>query len=214
MRLSKISFAAMPLCVGGFFVSVQPAAAACTSSADSLTLNCSGTLSSAITLYDPAAAYQPTAGSNSYTPANPAFPAATNPDNPGYDPNPPTLTVNIDNTTVFNVTTNSTTPLADKGLIVAQLLERRESGRQQCDPQQRGLAQPHHLADRDEPHGGDCRRQSGEQFHRQQFRHDCDHAELFLQLQQSQSVGDVERLAGDLHRQIQRRHFERHGGAL
>lgn len=119
MRLSRISFAAMPLCVGGLFVSVQPAAAACTSSADSLTLNCSGTLSSAITLYDPAAAFQPTAGSNSYTPANPAFPAATNPDNPGYNPNPPTLTVNIDNTTVFNLTTNSATPLADKGLIAA-----------------------------------------------------------------------------------------------
>jgi uncharacterized protein with beta-barrel porin domain len=119
MSFSKISLAAVPLCVGGLFVTVQPAAAACTSSADYLTLSCGGTLSTAITLYDPAAAYQPTNGSNSYTPANPAFPAATNPDNPGYNPNPPTLNVNLDSTTVFNVTTNSASVLADKGLIVA-----------------------------------------------------------------------------------------------
>lgn len=84
----------------------SPAHATCTSSTDNLTLNCSGTLSSAITLYDPAAAYQPTGGSNSYTPAS-------------YSQNPPTLTVVLDNTVNFSVTTNATSGLADKGLIVA-----------------------------------------------------------------------------------------------
>jgi len=83
------------------------AMAACASSADSLTLNCGGTLTAPITVYDAAAAFQPVNGSNSYTPANPAFPAASNPNNPGYNPNPPTVTLNFDNTAAFNVTTNS-----------------------------------------------------------------------------------------------------------
>ncbi len=100
-------------------VLADDAMAACTSSADLLTLNCSGTLTTPITVYDPAAAFQPVNGSNSYTPVNPAFPAASNPNNPGYDPNPPTVTLNFDNTTVFNITTNSSASLADRGMVAA-----------------------------------------------------------------------------------------------
>lgn len=91
----------------------DPVTAGCSSSANSLTLSCSGTLTSPITIYDPAAAFQPTNGSNSYTPANPAYPAT------GYNPNPPTITVTLDNTVNFSVTTNTQSVLADRGMIVA-----------------------------------------------------------------------------------------------
>jgi uncharacterized protein with beta-barrel porin domain len=97
----------------------ENAMAACSSSANLLTLNCSGTLSTPITAYDAAAAYQAILGSNSYTPANPAFPAASHPNNPGYNPNPPNVTLNFDNTVSFIVTNPATSFLADKGLIVA-----------------------------------------------------------------------------------------------
>ncbi len=124
-------------------------------------------MSSAITLYDPAAAFQPTAGSNSYTPANPAFPPATNPDNPGYNPNPPTLNVNLDNTTVFNVDDEQhDAALADKGLIAANYSNDENPAVNNVILNNAGSFEPHHFADRDEPHGGDRRRQSGEQFYR------------------------------------------------
>jgi outer membrane autotransporter protein len=102
---------------------VKPSLAACVSSADFVTLNCSGTLAISaglpITIYDAAAAYQPTNGGNAYTPANPAFPAATNPANPGYDPNPPTVTLNFDSSTVANVVNPAAGSLTDRALIVA-----------------------------------------------------------------------------------------------
>ncbi len=95
----------------------------CTASADNLTLNCSGNLAVGsgmpITIYDPAAAYQPVNGGNSYTPANPAFPAGSNPSNPGYNPNPPTVTLNFTGTAVINAVNPSTSSFADKGLISA-----------------------------------------------------------------------------------------------
>src|SRR5271170_7159530 len=43
-----------------------------------------GAITSPITVYDAAAAFQPIGGSNAYTPNNPAFPAT------GYNPSPPT----------------------------------------------------------------------------------------------------------------------------
>jgi uncharacterized protein with beta-barrel porin domain len=102
---------------------VKPSLAACSSSADLLTTTCSGTLAIGaglpITIYDPAAAFQPINGSNSYTPNNPAFPPATNPANPGYDPNPPTVTLNFDSTALANVINPAAASLADKGLIAA-----------------------------------------------------------------------------------------------
>ena len=102
---------------------VKPSLAACTSSPDNLTLNCSGPLSvgsgAPITVYDAAAAFQPVNGSNSYTPANPAFPAISNPNNPGYNPNPPDVTLNFDSTTSLNAINPATGAFADKGLISA-----------------------------------------------------------------------------------------------
>jgi hypothetical protein len=75
-------------------------------------VTCSGgAITGPITIYDPAAAFQPVNGSNSYVPNNPNFPAT------GYNPAPPTATVNIGSTASFVVTTNSTSVLADKGLI-------------------------------------------------------------------------------------------------
>jgi len=101
----------------------RSATAACVASADNLTLNCSGTLGIGsgvpITIYDAAAAYQPTNGSNSYTPNNPAFPAASYPNTPGYNPNPPTTTVNFDSTVSINAVNPSSAALADKALIVS-----------------------------------------------------------------------------------------------
>ncbi|WP_294534206.1 autotransporter outer membrane beta-barrel domain-containing protein [uncultured Rhodoblastus sp.] len=98
-------------------------AAGCVSSADLLTLSCTGTLAIGsglpITIYDAAAAFQPIKGSNSYTPDNPAFPAATNPNNPGYDPNPPNVTLNFDNTVSANVINPTSASLADRGLVAA-----------------------------------------------------------------------------------------------
>jgi len=102
---------------------VKPSLAACTSSADSLTLNCSGALAVGsglpITIYDAAAAFQPVNGGNSYTPANPAFPAASNPGNPGYNPNPPDVTVNFTGTATANVVNPASSAFADKGLVSA-----------------------------------------------------------------------------------------------
>lgn len=98
-------------------------AAGCTSSADFLTLSCAGALAIGsdlpITIYDAAAAFQPVNGSNNYTPANPAFPPETNPNNPGYDPNPPNVTLNFDKTAFVNVVNPASASLADKGLITA-----------------------------------------------------------------------------------------------
>ncbi|WP_315811800.1 autotransporter domain-containing protein [Bradyrhizobium sp. SZCCHNR2028] len=79
-----------------------------------VTVTCSGTISTAITVYDAAAATAtPSSGSNSYTPANPAFPVT------GYNPNPPTTIVTLDSTAVRNLTTNTQAGLADRGMIAA-----------------------------------------------------------------------------------------------
>ena len=96
----------------------SPAQAACSLDASG-NLSCSGTLSTPITVYDAAAAFQPTLGGNAYTPANPAFPAASNPNNPGYNPNPPTVMLNFDNTVSFVLTNPAAASLADKGLVAA-----------------------------------------------------------------------------------------------
>ncbi|WP_315776120.1 MULTISPECIES: autotransporter domain-containing protein [unclassified Bradyrhizobium] len=65
-------------------------------------------------MYDAAAATAtPSSGSNSYTPANPAFPVT------GYNPNPPTTIVTLDSTAVRNLTTNTQAGLADRGMIAA-----------------------------------------------------------------------------------------------
>ena len=80
---------------------------------------CSGTISTPLTIYDAAAAIQPSSGSNSYIPANPSYPAASNPNNPGYNPNPPTATVTFDSTANFSVVNPATSFLADKALVVA-----------------------------------------------------------------------------------------------
>ena len=81
---------------------------------------CSGSITTPLTIYDEAALFQPTLGSNSpMFPANPAFPAASNPNNPGYNPNPPTVNVNLDSTANFTVINPATSFLADKALIVA-----------------------------------------------------------------------------------------------
>src|SRR5580700_3333388 len=103
-----------PLAVIMALAEATPAWSAC-SSDGSGNLSCSGTLTTPITVYDAAAAFQPTAGSNAYTPANPAFPAASNPNNPGYNPNPPTVTLNFDNTVSFIVTNPTAASLADRG---------------------------------------------------------------------------------------------------
>ena len=71
-----------------------------------------GSISGPITVYDAAAAFQPLNGSNAYTPNNPGFPN-------GYNPTPPTTTVTIDSSASLNVTTNSASALADRGLIAA-----------------------------------------------------------------------------------------------
>ncbi|WP_315721391.1 MULTISPECIES: autotransporter domain-containing protein [unclassified Bradyrhizobium] len=78
-----------------------------------LTVTCSGAITSAVTVYDAAAATAPTNGSNAYTPANPAFPAT------GYNPNPPTTTITLDATAIRNLTTSNQTGLANRGMIVA-----------------------------------------------------------------------------------------------
>ncbi|WP_244423170.1 autotransporter outer membrane beta-barrel domain-containing protein [Bradyrhizobium sp. ORS 375] len=79
-----------------------------------VTVTCSGTISTAITVYDAAAAAAtPSNGGNSYTPANPAFPTT------GYDPKPPTTSITLDATAVRNLTTNTQTGLADRGMIAA-----------------------------------------------------------------------------------------------
>ncbi|WP_316238481.1 autotransporter domain-containing protein [Bradyrhizobium sp. SZCCHNR1015] len=91
---------------------VGEARAECTT--PGVTVTCSGSISSAITVYDAAAATAtPSSGSNSYTPANPVFPAT------GYNPNPPTTIVTLDSTAVRNLTTNTQTGLADRGMIAA-----------------------------------------------------------------------------------------------
>ena len=98
------------------------AKAGCTISADNLTTNCTGTLTAPISVYDAAAAYQPIAGSNSYTPANPTFLARNYPATPGYNPSPATVTVNLDPTAIFNFVGTSASGgglNGDKGLIAA-----------------------------------------------------------------------------------------------
>ena len=97
------------------------ATAACTADA-SHNVTCTGANTTPLTIYDQAAAFQPVAGSNAYVPANPAFPAATNPNNPGYNPNPATAVVTIGSGASFFAavtSANRTTALADSGLIVA-----------------------------------------------------------------------------------------------
>ncbi|MGC2774892.1 MAG: autotransporter domain-containing protein [Bradyrhizobium sp.] len=65
-------------------------------------------------MYDAAAATAtPSNGGNGYTPANPAFPAT------GYNPNPPTAIITLDSTANRNLTTNTQTGLADRGMIAA-----------------------------------------------------------------------------------------------
>lgn len=80
------------------------AAGSCTTTdAASGSLLCSGgVISTAITVYDAAAQFQPTNGSNSYTPAS-------------YNQSPPTTVIKIDSTSSF--VTPAT--LADKGIIAA-----------------------------------------------------------------------------------------------
>ncbi|HEY7986942.1 MAG TPA: autotransporter domain-containing protein [Methylophilaceae bacterium] len=105
--------AALPIMMLG---AASQAQAACTASTNFLTTSCSGTVTAPIDTYDAAAAFQPTAGGNGYTPANVAFPAT------GYNPTPPTVIINLDSTAVFNVTatTGSGGGLNnDRGLITA-----------------------------------------------------------------------------------------------
>jgi uncharacterized protein with beta-barrel porin domain len=108
--------------VAGSGVASVPAFAACTADA-SHAVTCTGINTAPFTIYDQAAAFQPTAGSNTYVPANPSFPAASNPDNPGYNPNPATAFLTIASGATFTSPTitaaNRTTALADGGLIVA-----------------------------------------------------------------------------------------------
>ena len=117
---SHVSTAALTLSIGvvGF---AAPAFAACTADA-SHNVTCAGANTAPLTIYDQAAQFQPAAGSNAYTPANPAYPAASNPNNPGYNPNPPTAFVTIDPGATFATTVtaaNRTTALTDGGLISA-----------------------------------------------------------------------------------------------
>ena len=117
--IGRGAVAVFPLAAIMALAKATPAWSAC-SADQSGNLSCSGTLTTPITVYDAAAAFQPTLGSNAYTPANPAFPAASNPNNPGYNPNPPTVTLNFDNTVSFVVTNPPTAGfLADRGLVAA-----------------------------------------------------------------------------------------------
>ena len=109
------------LIAGAICVVALPAAAACTIDASN-NYTCTGANTTPLTLYDQAAAFQPIAGSNGYTPANPAFPAASNPANPGYNPNPANevLTIGTGATFTTTVTTaNRTTVLSDSGQVAA-----------------------------------------------------------------------------------------------
>lgn len=71
-----------------------------------VTVTCSGSITSAVTVYDAAAAFAPTNGSNAYTPAS-------------YNPKPPTTVITLDSTAVRNLTTNTQSDLADRGMIAA-----------------------------------------------------------------------------------------------
>lgn len=82
------------------------AAGTCTVDAAGNATCSGGTITTPLTIYDAAAHYQPVNGSNSYTPTS-------------YDNNPPSVFVTIDPTANFSITTNSTSALADKGIIVA-----------------------------------------------------------------------------------------------
>ena len=76
--------------------------------------SCSGSITTAVTVYDAAAATAtPASGSNAYTPANPAFPAR------GYNPNPPTAIITLDATANRTLVTNTQAGLADRGMIAA-----------------------------------------------------------------------------------------------
>ena len=66
-----------------------------------------------LTVYDAAAQFQPINGSNLYIPANPAFPAT------GYNPNPPTTVITIDQSASFTFVNPTTAQLADRGIIAA-----------------------------------------------------------------------------------------------
>lgn len=85
-----------------------PVFAACTASG-TLTLTCSGTLTTPIDLYDVAAGVQPTAGGNSYATGS-------------YSQNPATYVVNLDSSVVFDATATSASGGGlnnDRGLITA-----------------------------------------------------------------------------------------------
>lgn len=105
--------AALPIMLLG---AANQAYAACTASANFLTTSCSGTVTAPIDAYDAAAGFQPTAGGNGYVPANAAFPST------GYNPAPPTVIINLDSTTLFNVTATNGSGGGlnnDRGLITA-----------------------------------------------------------------------------------------------
>jgi outer membrane autotransporter protein len=104
--LGRILCIGLPAALGIMGALSHGAEAACTASADNLTQTCGGSLSAPITVYDVAASTQPVNGSNSYTPTS-------------YSQTPATVTLNFGNTTSFNVTTNATSGLADKGLVAA-----------------------------------------------------------------------------------------------
>ena len=108
--------------LAGLGEATVPAYAACTVDANH-NVTCTGANTTPLTIYDQAAQFQPTAGSNAYTPANPAFPAATNPSNPGYNPNPATELVTIATGATYTsptvTTANRATVLADGGLLAA-----------------------------------------------------------------------------------------------
>lgn len=96
------------------------AAGACTVTDSAGDATCAGgAIAAPLTIYDAAAAYQPVLGGNSYTPANPAFPAASNPDNPGYNPNPATTTITIAPSASFTFVNPVASTLADDGVIAA-----------------------------------------------------------------------------------------------
>jgi outer membrane receptor protein involved in Fe transport/uncharacterized protein with beta-barrel porin domain len=100
------------------FTGTTRADAACTTDINGNAI-CTGAVTTPLTIYDPAAAFQPVNGGNAYVPANPNFPATSNPNNPGYNPAPPTVTVTLTPTASFSVVNPATSFLADKGLIVA-----------------------------------------------------------------------------------------------
>jgi outer membrane autotransporter protein len=82
------------------------AAGSCVTDANGNVTCGGGTISTPLTIYDAAAGYQPVNGSNSYTPTT-------------YSTSPPTVTVTINPDAIYGITTNLTSALADRGVIVA-----------------------------------------------------------------------------------------------